>query len=186
VQPAADPSSPSLETTVALPRTVLNRALAHVHRRDAGASGASQTLTVQRPTDQVFAALRDPAVLTRLLGDLGHVSAQGSRYSWTLGEEGVSTVLAETTDGLRFARTGPDGVAEPEDDTEGGAERAVDLFAEFTVTPTRDGTGSEVRARSQLPGGTADFTFLYRLRALLQTGEIPTLGPQPTTREEDR
>ncbi|WP_380172402.1 hypothetical protein ACFEMC_00110 [Kineococcus sp. DHX-1] len=175
---------------MALPRNVLTGArdaaaklLTHA-RANPGSS--SQTLTLERPAESVLAALRDPAVLTRLLGDLGTVSANGSRYAWTLGEETVETVLTETVDGLRFARTDPDGVAEPEDDTEGGADRAVEAWAEFTVTPTRDGTRSEVRARSQLPGGAADFTFLYRLRALLQTGEIPTLGPQPTTREEDR
>lgn len=173
---------------MALPRNVLTgardaaaRLLTHTR-----ANASSQTLTVERPAESVLTALRDPAVLTRLLGDLGTVSANGSRYAWTLGEETVETVLTETVDGLRFARTDPDGVAEPEDDTEGGADRVVEAWAEFTVTPLRDGTRSEVRARSQLPGGAADFTFLYRLRALLQTGEIPTLGPQPTTREEDR
>ena len=179
---------------MALPRNVLTgardaatRALAHVqHRGGAEESSTSQTLTVERPAERVLAALRDPDVLSRLLGDLGSVSADGSRYTWSLGEESVATTLTETPDGLRFERTAPDGVAEPEDDTEGGAERVVQAWAEFTVRPTRDGTRSEVRARSQLPGGTADFTFLYRLRALLQTGEIPTIGPQPTTREEDR
>ncbi|MEZ0164752.1 hypothetical protein AB2L27_08240 [Kineococcus sp. LSe6-4] len=184
---------------MALPRTVLagardaaTRALAHVHRSDDGDGGgtgpasSSQTLTVERPAERVLAALRDPEVLSRLLGDVGTVSAEGSRYTWALGADHVVTTLSESVDGLTFARTTPEDVAEPEDDTEGGTARAVEVWAEFTVTPTPDGTRSQVRARSQLPGGTAEFTVLYRLRALLQTGEIPTLGPQPTTREEDR
>ena len=152
-----------------------------------GRAGAGpQTLTIERPAAEVLAACRDAAVLARLLGDLGTVEPDGpDLLRWTLrvggGEHRVRTSLEPVpgTDGeggVRFV--GADG---------GGGEVAV-----LITRPAPQDHGTEVRLRVD-PGpvpaavaGAAAFTVLYRLRALLQTGEVPTLGRQPSARPSPR
>ena len=179
--------------------------------RRPGPHGVSQTLTIARPPQEVLAACGDPQVLSRLLGDLGRVeTGEGGRITFVLTSEGeemsVDTVAVAVEDGIEFRRPvdpgaapggeDADAVARPEDDTEGGlagtpprpagdeAEGSA-LLAVRALPAPRD-LGSEVRFELDLPAGAVAFTLLYRLRALLQTGEIPTLRPQPAAREEDR
>lgn len=58
--------------------------------------------------------------------------------------------------------------------------------------PAPQGLGAEVVLRLTVPAGTGEvggglaFTMLYRLRALLQTGEAPTLGKVPSGRDGKR
>ncbi|NAZ77430.1 hypothetical protein GTQ99_18670 [Kineococcus sp. T13] len=176
-----------------------------------GPHGVSQTLTISRPPQEVIAACRDPRVLSRLLGDLGRVeTGEGDRVTFVLTSEGeemsVDTRAVAVEDGVEFRRladpgTAPGGgddeaVARPEDDTEGGltgapppqGQAAPEGSALLTVLalPAPRDLGAEVRFVLDLPAGAVAFTLLYRLRALLQTGEIPTLRPQPAAREEDR
>ena len=128
-------------------------------------------------------ALGDPAVLSRLLGDLGSVEevsdGDGDGYRWTLS-------AGEGHPGLQWrAELGRrDGGLRHEGDLD-GAVRSLDV----ATSPAPRDLGVEVRLRVDLPlprlaAGAAAFTLLYRLRALLQTGEIPTLRPQPAARDE--
>ncbi|WP_432523900.1 hypothetical protein [Kineococcus sp. SYSU DK006] len=165
-----------------------------------GPHGVSQTLTIARPPQEVLTACRDPRVLSRLLGDLGRVeTGEGDRITFVLSSEGeemsVDTRAVEREDGVEFRRLadpvagdGDAEVARPEDDTEGGPTGAAGESALLAVRvlPAPRDLGSEVRFELDLPAGAVAFTLLYRLRALLQTGEIPTLRPQPAAREEDR
>jgi len=144
-----------------------------------------QTVTIARPAAEVAAAWRDPETLTRLLGDAGQVQSSGpGSYRWTLstgstgdGAEPVTweSVLHEEGASLRFASAG-----EP-----AGDAQAHEVTVLLTEAP--QGRGTEVTLRLHLPvpalaaGGLA-FTVLYRCRALLQTGEVPTLHPVPAAR----
>ena len=176
-----------------------------------GPHGVSQTLTIARPPQEVLAACGDPRVLSRLLGDLGRVeTGEGDRITFVLTSEGeemsVDTRAVAVEDGVEFRRLAGAGapgeeddeaVARPEDDTEGGLTGAPEppagqaapegsALLAVLVRPAPRDLGSEVRFALDLPAGAVAFTLLYRLRALLQTGEIPTLRPQPAAREEDR
>lgn len=156
-----------------------------------GAEGAAQqTLTLQADAAQVLRALADPKVLSRLLGELGSVEevrdGAGDGLRWTLaageGHDGLVwvTELQRREGGLRH--TGPV-------EGEGGGEDAPQRSLDAATAPAPRDLGTEVRLRLDLPlprlaAGAAAFTVLYRLRALLQTGEIPTLRPQPAARDE--
>lgn len=126
----------------------------------------------------VLTALEDPAVLSRLLGELGSVDPRegGQRWSFAAGEGHDAlvwdTALVRRADGLRHEGAG-------------GSTGSLDVA---TAPAPRD-HGLEVRLVADLPlprlaTGAAAFTLLYRLRALLVSGEVPTLRPQPTTRDE--
>ena len=142
----------------------------------------------------MLSAFQDPAVLSRLLGDLGTVTSPApGEFTWTLGDgaEEVATHLSANPRGLDFLRgTAAEALERVEDDTEGGApaEDAVPAGAlvSLRTRPAPRETGTEATLLLDVPTGAPAFTMLYRLRALLQTGEIPTISPQPSAREEDR
>ncbi|WP_432565111.1 hypothetical protein [Kineococcus sp. SYSU DK003] len=184
---------------MASPRDLLSgarSAAAKVLKHTPATGAAHQTLTVEQPAERVLTAVRDASVLSRLLGEAGTVDAVGDRYTWRLGDDRIVTTLTETSEGLDFLRVpgGGEHAAGPAkehaedlaDDTEGGAEATSAPLASFRVTALPNGLRTEVRLQTDLPGGTAEFTVLYRLRALLQTGEIPTITPQPSGRKGDR
>ena len=171
---------------------VLPHALHHGGRGGAG-DRSPQTLTIDRPPAEVLSAFQDPAVLSRLLGEVGTVTSPApGEFTWTLGEgaDGVPTRLSVTPGGVDFLRGGPaEAVERVEQDTEGGAPEAGAVPADALVslrtrTAPRD-MGTEATLRLDVPTGAPAFTVLYRLRALLQTGEIPTISPQPAARAED-
>ncbi|MCI2239940.1 hypothetical protein MN205_15810 [Kineococcus sp. TRM81007] len=166
-----------------------------------GAGAARQTLTISRSAEDVLAAWRDPLVVSRLLGDLGRAEADGERWTFTLTAGQGATVEAEpvsTTAGVEFRRPGPGAgqgqARDAEDDTEGGrtgpegSGGAVLLRVGTRPAPRDLGTEvtCEVAPEFSAGVGAVPFTLLYRLRALLLTGEIPTLRPNPSAREEER
>jgi len=137
-----------------------------------------QTLTFTSSPAEVLAAARDAGVWSQVLGEFGAVSADGpGRYRFTTPagpDGGTPTQLREAGDLLQFLR-----------DADGGP------LAELRVLPAPPGRGTEVQLRLDVPApdlaaGAATFTVLYRLRALLQTGEVPTITPQPSARPAER
>jgi hypothetical protein len=162
------------------------KVLPHALHPGGHAPRSPQTLTVERSAADVLAAVRDPAVLSRLVGDLGEVSSPvPGRYVWTLGgDAGVATHLVESPGGLDFLR-GEAPVERVEDDTEGGAPAEDVALVSVRTRPAPHDLGTEVTVLVDVPTGAPAFTLLYRLRALLQTGEIPTISPQPAAREEN-
>ncbi|WP_432491058.1 hypothetical protein [Kineococcus gypseus] len=135
---------------------------------------AQQTLTVARPAGDVLAAWGDAQVVSRLLGEAGRAEADGARWTFTPAAGGpVDAELVPTGEGLEFRRPG------------GG-----DVLLRVSTRPAPADLGTEVTCEvaPELSAGlgAVPFTLLYRLRALLLTGEIPTLGPQPAAREEER
>ncbi len=143
-----------------------------------------QTLTIAAPPAEVAAACRDAASLSQALGDAGSVEAgAGPAYRWSLGADGGEAVVWQTalteTGGpplvLRWAAPGGDD----------------GYVLSVTLREAPAGLGTEATARAVLPvpglaAGAALYTLLYRLRALVQTGEVPTITPQPAGRPGDR
>lgn len=148
-------------------------------------SDIGQTVTIAAPRARVAEFWRDPQNLSRVLGDLGEVSTPAAgRYQWTLrANSGPAlpwdSILDEDEHGLQFR-----GAA---DDT--SAAGATWIRLSFSDAPQDSGTQVSLRTRLPMPGllaGAAAFAFLYRSRALLQTGEAPTLHHNPSARTGDR
>ncbi|QTJ67247.1 hypothetical protein HYG77_17810 [Rhodococcus sp. ZPP] len=148
-------------------------------------SGNSQTLTISRPRSEVEQFWRDPGKLSEVLGDVAEVrSTEPGIYEWTLnpGADELTTwntTLVEEDGRLRFVgKTGDDSTADPPE---------VELT--FRDAPHDLGTEVTIRAKTPVPdilGGAATFKALYRARALLQTGELPTLRHNPSARHAAR
>ena len=155
------------------------RAAGHVLPGGGTATAPQQTLTFTSSPTDVLAAVRDAAVWSQVLGEFGSVALTApGRYLFTSEHgpaAGTPTELRETGAEVQFVRT------------EGGDGPLVEL----RVVPASQGRGTEVALRLDLPipdlaTGAATFTVLYRLRALLQTGEVPTITPQPSARPASR
>ncbi|MGW0358491.1 hypothetical protein ACWDXV_30225 [Nocardia nova] len=138
--------------------------------------GHPQSVTIARPREDVQRLWRDPHRLSRVFGDVASVSSEdGHRFEWRLGSHGNetdtwTTTLTEGPGTLRFTGTEAAGAA---------------LQLNFRDAPR--GLGTEVTLSVLAPiadvlTDTAAFAVLYRARALLQTGEIPTLAGNPSAR----
>lgn len=138
--------------------------------------GHPQSVTIGRPREDVERLWRDPHQLSRVFGEVASVrSEDGHRFEWQLGPHGSetatwTTTLSEGPGTLRFTGTESAGAA---------------LQLNFRDAPR--GLGTEVTLSVLAPisdvlTDTAAFAVLYRARALLQTGEIPTLAGNPSAR----
>lgn len=155
-----------------------------------------RSVSVNAEPDRVFAALDDPPTIGRLVAPEARLDeVSPNRWDWSMsGPLGTTvslrSVLTDVRPGKRIAWRVGNGAILPH-------EVALD------VMDATDGSGSVVRASvdlypsSKLPlVGTrtviekvADRTLataLYRLRALLETGEIPTIEGQPSGLGEGR
>ncbi|WP_040790782.1 hypothetical protein [Nocardia paucivorans] len=143
-----------------------------------GANGPSrQTVTIERPRPEVERFWREPENLARALDGIAEIHpTESGRLEWTFAPDSEHPITWESTsvveeNGLRF-------VDADEPDT---AEIAID----FADAPHDRGTEVTIRAATPAPNlitGAAAFTALYRARALLQTGEAPTLAHNPSAR----
>jgi uncharacterized membrane protein len=138
-------------------------------------------VTIGRPRTEVMDAFRDADRLSVILGDIAEVETIGSdRLRWTFtatdGERPAwDCVVSLEGDLLRFIDTHPDGRS--------------GLTLEFRDAPQDRGTEVVARVSAPAPGmltGAATFTALYRMRALLLTGEVPTLRENPSARPSAR
>jgi uncharacterized membrane protein len=147
--------------------------------------GKPVTLTIARPRSEIEQLWRDAAVLSRVLGTVADVAVTApNRYRWTVHVPGGDDVvwdskLMETSEGLRFVGTASG--------SSGGAATEVSVL--FRDAPA--GLGTEVTLTLRLPVPQvvlrgAAFKVLYWMRALLQTGELPTLTPTPAARPGNR
>ncbi|WP_280445722.1 hypothetical protein [Nocardia brasiliensis] len=141
-------------------------------------SGNSQTVTIARPRAEVEQFWRDPDKLSMALGDLGVVTATGpTSFTWTMpGHDSPAwhTRLVAEEGRLRFL------------DAEGPAPgTAHEIRLTFADAPRGLGTEVTLQVNTPIPDllmGAADFKVLYRARALLQTGEVPTIAHNPAAR----
>ncbi|MET9029990.1 SRPBCC family protein [Nocardia sp. NPDC004168] len=144
----------------------------------------SQTVTIARPRAEVEQFWRDPTSLSEVLGDVAEVrSPAPSTYEWRLyaGADGHTTwktTLREEDGHFRFV-----GSADQD------AGQGLEIELTFREAPRNLGTEVTMRARTPLPDlltGAGMFTALYRARARLQTGEMPTLAHNPSARSSAR
>lgn len=147
--------------------------------------GSPQTVTISRPRDEVKRFWRDPGSLSAVFDRAAQVRGSGApnEFVWTPGDssdggEPWHAVLREDGDVFRFT------AARPEDS---GATPGFVLT--FRDAPRGLGTEVTLRAETPLPNflsSLASFAVLYRARALLQTGEVPTLRDNPSARRTVR
>jgi uncharacterized membrane protein len=140
-----------------------------------GANG--QSVTINATVVEVKELWRDARRMSVVLGELGEVEHTGAdQYRWKLKAGPVATTWECTvhTDngGLRF--TGDDG---------------NEILVGFRPAPNHLGTEVTLRTKTPAPdllSGALAFKLLYRCRALLQTGEVPTIRNNPSARPSAR
>jgi uncharacterized membrane protein len=130
-------------------------------------------VTIGCQVERIEQFWRDPGQLSVVLGDIADVEAVGrDRYRWRLRNEPAivwESELIPQAHGVRFVGTGD------------GNEIAV----RYRPAPRDLGTEVTLWVQSPAPrllSGAAAFKVLYRLRALLQTGEVPTIQSNPSAR----
>jgi uncharacterized membrane protein len=140
-----------------------------------------QTVTIDCSVDQARQLWCDPRQLSVVLGDIADVKRNSNGdYRWEIrqgaaaGNAWVSKATIDE-DGVRFT-----GLADGD-----GKSIAVELrTAPYDL-------GTEVTLRVEAAGsafisGAIAYAVLYRARALLQTGEVPTLAFNPSARRSAR
>lgn len=157
------------------------RHIGHVVRRVVERTGArpgpQQTLTIGAPLEAVQRFWRDPTNLSQVFGERTSVTESGpDRLRWTfeLGDEPTTweTRVLEGERELQFVAVR-------------NSAQASRILLSFATAPHGLGTEVSMRADTPVPDlitGAATFTALYRARALLQTGEMPTLRVNPSAR----
>jgi hypothetical protein len=141
-----------------------------------------QAITIGRPRHEVVALFKDPGRLSRIFGDVAEVhDAGGDRLRWRFtlndgeGPDWDCVVILEDETRLRFVDVNP--------------ERSAGIELEFRDAPQGRGTEVIAKVASPAPGilsGPLTFKALYRARALLLTGEVPTIEYNPSARDSDR
>lgn len=136
-----------------------------------------QTVTIACPVERIEEFWRDPEQMSVVLGDIAQVELRSpDRYRWRFlnGPKAVwESELIPEPEGLRFVGTGD------------GNQIAVS----YRPAPGKLGTEVTLRLKAPAPGlltGAAAFKALYRLRALMQTGEVPTIRSNPSARKSAR
>jgi uncharacterized membrane protein len=140
-----------------------------------------QAITIARPRHDVIRVFQDAELLAEVMGDFAEVHSVGAdRLRWTFLHNGdgpawdcVIAVDDETR--LRYVDVNPD--------------RTAELILDFADAPGDRGTEVIARVSSPAPGaltGALAYKALYRARALLQTGEVPTIQYNPSARDSRR
>ncbi|MHC9291556.1 hypothetical protein ACRCUN_03770 [Mycobacterium sp. LTG2003] len=139
-----------------------------------------QAITIARPRGEVLALFQDSGRLSQIFGDIAQVADAGpERLRWTFaGDDGPvwdCVVSREGDNRIRYVDVDP--------------ERSTGITFDFSEAPGDRGT--EVVARVTAPGpgaltGLLTYKALYRARALLQTGEVPTIARNPSARDSSR
>lgn len=144
----------------------------------------SQSITISCPQVVVVHFFQDAEQLSQVLGEVADVHKTGAddRLRWVVrkgplnGVSWESRVISEDRR-LRFVDTGQnDGIAN-------------EIVLDFSEAPRGRGTEVTLRVKSPAPrlvSGALAYKALYRARALLQTGEIPTISHNPSARESAR
>jgi len=126
-------------------------------------SDRTQSVTISRPRDEVKQFWREPESLSAVF------DRDTEQWRATLHEEG---------DTFRFTAEGAD-----------SPTPTPGFVLTFRDAPRELGTEVTLRAETPLPdflSTPAAFAVLYRARALLQTGEVPTLRDNPSARGRGR
>ena len=137
----------------------------------------SQTVTIACPLERIEQFWRDPQQLSVVLGDIAEVEPTGQDgYRWRLlngADVAWESRLVAEPDGVRFV----------------GNADGSELAVSYRPAPRDLGTEVTLRVTAAAPGllsGAAAYKVLYRLRALMQTDEVPTIRSNPSARKSKR
>ncbi|WP_422742196.1 hypothetical protein ACN27E_13860 [Mycobacterium sp. WMMD1722] len=144
---------------------------------EAPEAGNGQWVTVACTVVEAEELWRDAHRMSIVLGELGDVQYRDPDvYRWTLHAGPLSTTWESRVhgerDGLRFV--GTDG---------------NEIVVTIRVAPHHLGTELGLKTKTPAPdllSGALAFKVLYRCRALLQTGEVPTIRSNPSARPSAR
>ncbi|OBB96431.1 hypothetical protein [Mycobacterium sp. 852002-40037_SCH5390672] len=135
----------------------------------------AQTVTVACPVERIEQFWRDPDQLSVVLGDIAEIDADGrDRYRWRMFAEprvAWESRLVADPGGVRFVGNGNE------------------IVVKYRPAPHELGTEVTLRVKAPAPAllsGAAAFKILHRLRALMQTGEVPTIRSNPSARKSAR
>ncbi|BBY26758.1 hypothetical protein [Mycolicibacterium sediminis] len=141
-------------------------------------ASTTQAVTIGKPRDDVKSLLHDADRLSQVFGDVAEVRETGpDRLRWTFGDDGPTwdCIVSSEADTIRYVDV--------------QADSSADIVVDLRDAP--GGRGTEVIARISTPApgvltGVLLYKALYRARALLQTGEVPTLQCNPSARDSTR
>jgi uncharacterized membrane protein len=142
-----------------------------------------QAVTIGRPRAEVMQFFTDASRLSEVFGDVAEVSSTGpDRMRWKFagvdgdgGPEWECVVVTEDDARLRFVDVDPNA--------------STGIVLELRDAPRDRGTEVIAQVSSPAPGalsGVLTFKALYRARALLMTGEVPTIRHNPSARASNR
>lgn len=137
----------------------------------------AQTVTVAVPVQRVQQFWTDPDQLSVVLGEIADVEhTDDDRYRWRLQQgpdAGWESTLTVESGRIRYV----------------GTSDGNEIVVSYQAAPRDLGTEVTLRVKSPVPAlltGGAIYKILYRTRALLQTGEVPTLRSNPSARNSAR
>lgn len=139
-----------------------------------------QAVSIGRSRRAVIDLFRDPTGLSQVFGDIAEVHEAGSdRLRWTFvdgdGPAWNCVVTLQDESRLRYVDVDP------------SKDTGITLL--FRDAPQDRGTEVIAKASAPAPGaltGLVIYKALYRARALLQTGEVPTIKHNPSARDSRR
>jgi hypothetical protein len=144
-----------------------------------GFDSGVQAVTIGRPRAEVMQFFTDASRLSEVFGDIAEVSSIGpDRMRWKFAGEGPEwecVVVTEDDARLRFVDVDPNA--------------STGIVLELRDAPRDRGTEVIARVSSPAPGalsGVLTFKVLYRARALVTTGEVPTIRHNPSARASNR
>ncbi|MCE4267673.1 hypothetical protein [Rhodococcus globerulus] len=149
-----------------------------------GRGMCAQTVTINCGSDEVDTFWRDPEKLSQVFGNLATVrSPESDVFVWMLSGADETqtwrTRLHSSDRELRF-------VADGADRADSDRSKHTAVVVRYRPAPNDLGTEVTVEAATPFPDFITKavlFKALYRARALLQTGEVPTLSHNPSARE---
>lgn len=141
-----------------------------------------QSVTIACSQEAAKQFFCDPDKLSQVLGDIAVVKRTGGtgfRWQFSGGPAsgaGWDCVLIDDDRRVRFADADP-------------SRSANEVIFDFACAPNEMGTEVTLRITGPMPSllsGALAFKALYRARALLQAGELPTIRHNPSARRSAR
>jgi uncharacterized membrane protein len=152
----------------------------------------SQSITVGRPADELYETWRDPDQFSRIMGHFADITSSGEdMYRWTIhGPRGRdlswNTRIVETEPG-EFLRW--EALADATVPNEGSVsfqpaagDRGTVVTLSLDFDPLGGTVGNAVLKRLGIVPETVAGEALRRFKQLVESGEIPTLAGNPSTR----